>query len=68
MPILGAVFVLAKARADRPETAGGEKHQRESFVTIKGKAYIAGITSIQPGTHPIIHRTLHAEVAKGAID
>jgi hypothetical protein len=60
--------VLAKA-APKGEKTAGKKHQRSVVLTIKGKAYIAGIYE-----HPTRHAPdkstaqLHAEVAKGALE
>src|SRR5882757_722793 len=51
------------------KTAGKKKRQRRAALTIKGKAYIAGIYE-----HPTRHAPdkstaqLHAEVAKGALE
>ena len=51
------------------EKTGSEKRQRRPYLTIKGKAYIAGIFE-----HPTRHAPdkstaqLHAECAKGAIE
>src|ERR1700732_4922813 len=51
------------------KTAGNKKRERSAILTIKGKAYIAGIYE-----HPTRHAPdkstaqLHAEVAKGAIE
>src|SRR5437588_1438395 len=59
---------LAKPRLTRHKTRG-KKRQRRVLLTIKGKAYIAGIYE-----HPTRHAPdkstsqLHAEVAKGAIE
>src|ERR1700709_2885156 len=50
-------------------TSAGKKRQRRAALTIKGKAYIAGIYE-----HPTRHAPdkstaqLHAEVAKGALE
>src|SRR6266403_827353 len=50
-------------------TTAGKKRQRRAALTIKGKAYIAGIYE-----HPTRHAPdkstaqLHAEVAKGALE
>src|SRR6202140_5306176 len=51
------------------KTAGNKKRERSAILTIKGKAYIAGIYE-----HPTRHASdkstaqLHAEVAKGALE
>src|ERR1019366_6081543 len=62
------ISVLAKA-APKGEKTAGKKHQRRAVLTIKGKAYLAGIYE-----HPTRHAPdksaaqLHAEVAKGALE
>src|SRR5665213_3312426 len=59
---------LAKATPTGHKTAG-KQHQRRAVLSIKGKAYLAGIYE-----HPTRHAPdkstaqLHAEVAKGAIE
>ena len=64
----GIFHRLPRSRRQARKLAG-TKHQRRAFLTIKGKAYIAGIYE-----HPTRHAPdkstaqLHAEVAKGAIE
>ena len=62
------ISTLAKPAPTGEKTAG-QKRQRRAVLTIKGKAYIAGIYE-----HPTRHAPdkstaqLHAEVAKGALE
>src|ERR1700704_2154481 len=64
----GIFRCLPRPRWQARKTAG-KKHQRRAVLTVKGKAYIAGIYE-----HPTRHAPdkstaqLHAEVAKGAIE
>ena len=61
--------MLAKAALKGEKTAGKRKRQRSAILSIKGKAYLAGIYE-----HPTRHAPdkstaqLHAEVAKGALE
>jgi acetyl-CoA C-acetyltransferase len=63
------IWVLAKAVATGQEICWEEETPAENQLTIKAKAYIAGIYE-----HPTRHAPdkstaqLHAEVAKGAIE
>ena len=63
------ISALAKARLKGQKNAGEQETPAETQLTIKGKAYIAGIFE-----HPTRHAPdkstaqLHAEVAKGAIE
>src|SRR5260370_20210053 len=62
-------FLACQALPDRPEKSREQETPAENDLTIKGKAYIAGIYE-----HPTRHAPdkstaqLHAEVAKGAIE
>src|ERR1700722_5985384 len=63
------ISVLAKAGPKGEKPAGKKKRQRSAILSIKGKAYLAGIYE-----HPTRHAPdkstaqLHAEVAKGALE
>jgi acetyl-CoA C-acetyltransferase len=62
-------FLACQGPPDRPEKSWKQETPAENDLTIKGKAYIAGIYE-----HPTRHAPdkstaqLHAEVAKGAIE
>jgi hypothetical protein len=62
-------FLACQGPPDRPEKSWKQETPAENDLTIKGRAYIAGIYE-----HPTRHAPdkstaqLHAEVAKGAIE
>src|SRR5471030_2973514 len=63
------IFRSLPIQPRKAKKTAGKKHQRSEILSIKGKAYIAGIYE-----HPTRHAPdkstaqLHAEVAKGAIE